>query len=288
MLMRGKAMDKYKIEKNTVQETLIIPLYGRKVCAERYPEMLNDEQAKRIIERIDYDFDEKGRLMETKAGLFGALEVAQRQYDLACEAEEYLKMHPEASVVNMGCGLDSTFTRVDNGKCRGYNLDFPEIIEIRNELLPAGQREENIACDLNDFSWFEKLDFDESKGAIFFAAGVFYYFQTEEVKALFKAMAKHFKGAKLVFDACNKTGAKMMTKTWLKQAGISDVGAYFSISDAKAELSEWSGDFKSVSSKAYMNGYRKIDKRFGAFNRFMSAFGDKFIKMQIVRIDFGK
>ena len=279
-------MEKYKIEKNTVQETLIIPLYGRKVCAERYPEMLNDEEAKRIIERIDYDFDEKGKLMETKAGLFGALEVAQRQYDLGCEVEEYLKEHPEACVVNMGCGLDTTFTRVDNGKCRGYNLDFPEIIEIRNELLPAGEREENFACDLNDFSWFDKLDFDESKGAVFFAAGVFYYFKTEDVKALFQAMAKRFKGGKLVFDACNKTGAKMMTKTWLKEAGIANVGAYFSISDANAELSPWSSDFKSVTSKAYMNGYRKIDKRFGSFNRIMSAFGDKFIKMQIVRIVF--
>ena len=77
----------------------------------------------------------------------------------------------------------------------------------------------------------------------------------------------------------------MMTKTWLKEAGISDVGAYFSISSID-EIKPWSIDFKSVSSKAYMNGYRKIDKRFGAFNRMMSAFGDKFVKMQIVRIDF--
>ena len=34
-----------------------------------------------------------------------------------------------------------------------------------------------------------------------------------------------------------------------------------------------------------MNGYRKIDKRFGTFNKIMSAFGDKIVKMQIVRID---
>lgn len=283
----GINMEKYRIEKNTVQETLIIPLYGRKVCAERYPDMLNDEEAKRIIEHIEYDFDEKGKLMEKQPGLFGALEVAQRQYDLSCEVEDYLKAHPEACVVNMGCGLDTTFTRVDNGKCKGYNLDFPDIIEIRNELLPAGEREENIACDLNDFSWFDKINFDESKGAVFFAAGVFYYFKTDQVKALFSAMAKRFKGGKIVFDACNKTGAKMMTKTWLKEAGIADVGAYFSVGSID-EIKPWSFDFKSVTAKPYMNGYRKIDKRFGTFNRIMSAFGDKFVKMQIVRIDFNE
>ncbi len=275
---------KYKIEKNTVQETLIIPLYGRKVCAERYPELLNDEEAKRIIENIEYDFDEKGKLMEKQPGLFGALEVAQRQYDLAFEVTDYLKTHPEAAVVNLGCGLDNTFTRVDNRQCRGYNVDLPDIIEIRNDLLPAGEREENIAADLNDLSWFDKIEFDESRGAVFFAAGVFYYFKTEQVKALFSAMAKHFKGGKIVFDSCNKIGAKMMTKTWLKEAGISDVGAYFSLSDVN-ELTSWSDDFKSVSAKPYMNGYRKIDKRFGTFNKIMSAFGDKIVKMQIVRID---
>ena len=28
---------KYHIERNTVQETLVIPLYGRKMCSEQYP-----------------------------------------------------------------------------------------------------------------------------------------------------------------------------------------------------------------------------------------------------------
>ena len=51
-------------------------------------------------------------------GLFGALEVAQRQYDLRCEVEAYLKKHPDAAVVNLGCGLDDTFRKCDNGLCR--------------------------------------------------------------------------------------------------------------------------------------------------------------------------
>ena len=47
---------KYKIEKNTVQETLIIPLYARKVCSELYPNLYRDETAVRLIDEIDYDF----------------------------------------------------------------------------------------------------------------------------------------------------------------------------------------------------------------------------------------
>ena len=49
---------KYKIEKNTVQETLIIPLYSRKMCSELYPNLYRDETAVRLLDQIDYDFSE--------------------------------------------------------------------------------------------------------------------------------------------------------------------------------------------------------------------------------------
>ena len=84
---------KYHIEKNTVQETLVIPLFGRLVCSERFPELFSDPEAERICNSLDYDFAEKRKKMESAAGLFGALEVAQRQYDLRCEVERYLKDH---------------------------------------------------------------------------------------------------------------------------------------------------------------------------------------------------
>ncbi len=57
----------------------------------------------------------------------------------------------------------------------------------------------------------------------------------------------------IVFDSCNQRGAKMMTKTWLKEAGISDVGAFFSVED-KAEIEVWSNDFASVTARSYMRG----------------------------------
>ena len=143
---------KFHIEPNTVQETLIIPLFGRLVCSEHYPHLFSDPEAKRICDSLDYDFEGKRKKMESPAGLFGALEVAQRQYDLCYEVKEYLKDHPKASVVNLGCGLDDTFHKADNGLCRAYNIDLPEVIDIRNRLLPAGERETNLAYDLNDFS----------------------------------------------------------------------------------------------------------------------------------------
>lgn len=276
---------KYKIEKNTVQETLIIPLYGRKMCSQLYPSLYRDETALRLMNEIDYDFS----LLEKKSGSlmqrFGFLEAAMRQNDLAFEVRDYLKSHPKAAVVNLGCGLDSTGRNCDNGSCRIYNLDFPDVIAVRNELLPAGEREENIPCNLNDTAWFDKID--ASEGAVFFAAGVFYYFLAEQVRTLVRAMTDAFPGGVLVFDAANKKAVKLMLKTWLKDAEIKDVGAYFAVSDAKSELSAWNSRL-SVSSRGYMLGYNDLrDPSVSGFFRFLSKVGDGMMKMQIVRIGFG-
>ena len=275
---------KYKIEKNTVQETLIIPLYAGKVCTELYPNLYRNETAVRLINEIDYDFSVAEKNSRSLMQRFGALEVAMRQNDLAWEVRDYLKDHPKAAVVNLGCGLDNTGRSCDNGSCKIYNLDFPDVIAVRNELLPADEREKNIPCDLNNTKWFEKID--ASGGAIFFASGVFYYFLTKQVKALVQAMADAFHGDVLVFDAANRAAVKMIAKTWLKSAKIKDVCAYFAVSDAKSELSLWDSRLK-VSSRGYMLGYNDLrDPSVSGFFRFLAKVGDKMMKMQIVKIAF--
>lgn len=274
---------KRHIERNTVQETLVIPLFARKICSERYPSLFSDPEAKRICSLLDYDFASREKKMRGTMGLFGALEVAQRQYDLAWEVRDYLRTHPNAAVVNLGCGLDDTVRKTDNGTRRGYNIDLPDVIAVRDELLPSGEREESIGCDLNDDSWMERID--GSQGAVFFAAGVFYYFKTEDVRRLFSRLARRFPGGVLAFDSCNRRGAKMMTKTWLREAGIRDVDALFSLEDP-ASIQDWSADFSSVTSKSYMRGYRDISGELGFLHRQMLKFCDSAVNMRIVKISF--
>ncbi len=278
-------MKRCHIEKNTVQETLVIPLYGRKVCSERYPDLYRDPEACALMDRIDYDFS---ALAEKSRGVmyqFGFLEVAMRQSDLAWEVRDYLRTHPRAAVVNLGCGLDCTGRQCDNGTCRIYNLDFPDVIALRDELLPAGEREENIPCDLNDTAWFDRID--AGGGAVFFAAGVFYYFLTDQVRTLVTAMEKSFPGGRLVFDAANRRAVGLMLKTWLKIAEIRDVGAYFAVSDAEKELSAWSPTL-GVSSRGYMLGYHDLrTPSVSGFFRLLARMGDGMMKMRIVRLELG-
>ena len=277
---------KYKIEKNTVQETLVIPLYGRKMCSELYPNLYRDETAVRLMKEIDYDFSTLEKKSESMMQRFGFLEAAMRQNDLAFEVRDYLKSHPRAAVVNLGCGLDNTGRNCDNGSCKIYNLDFPGVISVRNELLPAGEREKNIPCDLNDTAWFDEID--ASEGAVFIAAGVFYYFLKEQVRTLVCKMSKAFDGGVLVFDAANKKAVKLMLKTWIKDAEIKEVGAYFSVEDAEREISAWDPALK-VSTRGYMLGYNDLkDPSVSGFFRFLSKVGDVMMKMRIVKIGFGE
>ena len=256
---------KYHIEKNTIQETLVIPLYARALCTRRFPHLFSDPLSVELLEQLDYDLQ-----------TFGAMEAAMRQSDLAWEVRDYLADHPQAAVVNLGCGLDQTGRSCDNGQCRLYNIDLPDVMAVREALLPAGEREKNLTADLNDLSWFDAIDTPLEDGAVFFAAGVFYYFRTEQVQALCAAMAERFPGGRLVFDAAGPTAVKLMLKTWVKQAGIRDVGAYFSVRDAEKELPAWS-DRISVSSRGYMLGHRLLARA-----------ADGPLKLQIVRMAFQK
>lgn len=279
-------MDKYKIEKNTVQETLIIPLYGRRLCSRMFPTLFQDESAAELMESIDYDFSKLDKESNSLMQVFGALEVAMRQSDLAWEVRDYLKSHPKAAVINLGCGLDNTSRTCDNGSCKIYNIDLSNVIELRNRLLPAEARERNLALDLNDLTWMDAIDADPVDSTVLFAAGVFYYFTTKQMQRLIPAMAKRFPGGRLVFDGAGKTAVKLMLKTWVKQAGIKDVGAYFSVKDAKGELERWS-PLLSVSSCGYMQGYRKLaGPGVKPIHRLLATIADGPLHLQIVRMEF--
>ena len=160
------------------------------------------------------------------------------------------------------------------------------MIKLRNHLLPAGEREANLAFDLTDPNWMKAVSFNPAYGAVLFAAGVFYYFTTDQIRQLVKTIAEHFPGGRLVFDAAGKTAVKLMLKTWVKQAGIKDVGAYFSVKDAKGEMECWS-PLLSVSSCGYMQGYQKLEgPGVRSIHRFLAKIADGPLYLQIVRVCF--
>ncbi|MBQ6517359.1 MAG: class I SAM-dependent methyltransferase [Anaerolineaceae bacterium] len=279
-------MEKIKIEKNSVQETLVLPLYGKAWASQNYPDIFKDRDAQKIMNSIDYDFSAMEKAARGVKGKIASLAAATRQAALVWEINDYLKDHPKALVVNLGCGLDTAGHQADNGKCCFANVDFPNVIELREKLLPSTEREKNIPSDLNDHSWFEKIGFIKEDGAVFIASGVFLYFKKDDVKKLFCAMAERFPGARLAFDGQNEAGKNLDLKA-LQTSGI-DISTNFYLNHPEEKLKSWSDKFARVQWKKMSTGYILPDKRFGLLYRLMAPYAGNTGMSQLDVIDFQK
>lgn len=276
-------MEKITIEKGTVQETLVIPLYGRKICNEAFPALYKDVYADELIAKLDYDFSAMEKQSKSVFYKFGALEAAMRQLDIQYEIDDYLKLYPNASIVNMGCGLDQTGRAYLNGKRKVYNVDFPDIIEVREKLTEPVENEINIASDINRLEWTEQVDVQN--GVVLFAAGVMHYFTKVQARVIIASFAEVFKGGRFIFDAVGKFGRDVAMKKTLQKLGTKDVSGYFCVSDLEKDLSDLPTDIR-VSSKNYMGGYYDLKEYdISGFHRFLSIVDDRLMKMKIYRLE---
>ncbi len=114
-------MDKITIEKGSTAESMMLPLYARAFCDRYFPRTFRDPEAAALMGRLDYDFS----AIENAYGPAQMSAFAVKVRILSELVRGYLRLHPGALVANLGCGADLTFGLVDNGSCRGLNIDLP-------------------------------------------------------------------------------------------------------------------------------------------------------------------
>jgi O-methyltransferase involved in polyketide biosynthesis len=116
-------------------------------------------------------------------------------------ARDFLNHHPDAVVVHIGCGLDTRFERVDNGQVEWYDLDLPEVIELRRRFIGnEHERYHLLGCSVLEAAWQKAVKVHSPRPFLFLAETVFVYFTEAQVKALVLTLRDHFPGAELVFD----------------------------------------------------------------------------------------
>jgi len=129
-----------------------------------------------------------------------ASSCANREIDSI--ARDFLRRRGPACVVHLGCGLDARFDRVDDRQVEWYDLDVPEVIALRRELLgDDAPRYHLLAGSAFDQAWFSAVDAAAERAFLFIAEGLFQYFHKQQVKSLLVALRTHFPGAELVVDA---------------------------------------------------------------------------------------
>ncbi len=180
----------------SVPEALLMALYFRARELERPDAMLCDSQAPKLLAQIDYDFSK----FDKESSDQSAAIIRVREFDRMTSA--FLNAHPQAVVVNIGCGLDTRYNRVDDGEVEWYDLDLPDVIDIRRRLLSDTDRCHMLACSALDTEWMDRLSSGAPGRPFFFMAeGVLPYLPEQEVRELVLALHQRFPHAELAFDA---------------------------------------------------------------------------------------
>lgn len=268
-----------KIETNTVMETLVMPLYGRAVCSQRYPQIFQDSSAEEVITKIDYDFSQ---LKYSEATI---MVWAMRRQFMCERAREYLKKHPYATIINLGAGADESFSLVDNGTCHFINLDLPDVIAAREQLIPLREREKNVAMSAFDLRWFDEVETKPEDGLFAISGGVLMYFTAEEIKPLFVEMAKRFPGGGICFDGENQKGVEKSNKV-VRKSGNTDSLVVLAIDDAEAMFKPWSDSFQSVTTFARLPENIRKEKKIPIITKLMLSMAFKMGFMKLIEITF--
>jgi O-methyltransferase involved in polyketide biosynthesis len=183
---------------NGVAETLLIPLYNRAMESQRPDAIMKDEKAVALVKQMSYDFDQVRKIRMFEANKVARI-MLTREMDRY--ARDFLSRHPEAVVVHVGCGLDSRFDRVDNGQVEWYDLDLPDVIELRRKFIgDEAERYHLLGCSVLEDAWLEAVKVHSQHPFLFLAENVFVYFMEAQVKSLVLRLRDHFPGAELVFD----------------------------------------------------------------------------------------
>ncbi|MGE5248672.1 MAG: methyltransferase domain-containing protein [Bacteroidota bacterium] len=183
-------------------ETLLIPLYVRAREADRTDALIRDPQAAAMIKRIDYDFSRIKLQEHDEVGIL----LRTREFDRRARA--FVAAHPDAVVVHLGCGLDGRFERVDDGRVEWYDLDLPEVMQLRRALLDEHcQRHHLLTASVFDSAWRDEVGLYRPRPFLFVAEGLFIYFEEAQVKSLVLDLENRFPGAELVFDALTPLGS---------------------------------------------------------------------------------
>lgn len=193
-----------RVDFTGVKETLLYTLYYRALDQRSKSPVVGDRWAPEVVERIE------GRgLRIAKWGASGRFTPLLRASRLDDWTRQFLAHHSEAIVLHLGCGLDSRAFRIDPPPgVEWFDLDYPEVIELRTRLLPAERDHYRmIAASVTDPDWLTGIPAD--RPVLVVAEGLMMYLTQTELTRLLERLTDHFANGELVFDASGALQAKM-------------------------------------------------------------------------------
>lgn len=191
-----------KVHFTEEKATNLATLYGRALDYRSADPILGDKAADDAVRQIDYDF--------TKIGISRdrAVSVVLRAKPIDDWAAEYLREHPDAIVLHLGCGMDTRFERLAPAPTvHWYDIDYPEVVELREKLYAQAPNRTNIGSSVTDFEWLDQVPSD--RPTLIVAEGLTMYLTPETGTELVRRLAAKFPSGELICDLFNRTAIKI-------------------------------------------------------------------------------
>jgi O-methyltransferase involved in polyketide biosynthesis len=257
--------EKIAIHLGNVQKTLFLPLWGRAFETQKEDPLLVDEAAVEIMQKVDFDFSSTAENMH----VLSQMAWIQRSLYIDRVVKGFLEKHPSATIVNLGCGLDTTFERTDNGRCTWYDLDLPDVIELRRSLIKESERRTTLPTSLFEKDWLTRIQVRDH--ILFIAAGVLYYFEESEVKAFLVRLADTHPASQIIFDASSPKGVEIANRKVITSSGLDEKSFLKWGLKSEKELLLWDPRFCILATHFY---FRKRIRSFTLKNRLLGLFSD--------------
>ena len=184
-------------------ETMLLTLHARAEHTLSARPRFTDWAAVDLVGRIDYDFTSAGRDRLMSDG------VVLRTLTLDPLVAGYLATHRGATVVNVACGLDTRFNRLDDGAATWYELDLPPVIELRRRLLGEGPRHPLIAASATDPAWPRQVRPESAAGDVLvIVEGLTMYLTATETAQMMSVIARGLPGATVLVEVMSPLFAR--------------------------------------------------------------------------------
>lgn len=203
-----------------VEDTLYIPLVARIYVSEKFQKFFYDEKALFLKQYIPKN------LIEKNANEYFHMASVCRQDVIDKMIIKFLEENEQSNVVFLGAGLETSYNRINNKTAKFYQVDLPDVIDIRKRVLGNSENEKLIFGDMFALEWIKEID--TQLPTIIVVSGVYQYFDKDKIVDMIKKMKSIFPKGELVFDATNSKGLEVANK-YVKKTGNVNAQMYFSI-----------------------------------------------------------
>lgn len=265
-----------------IARTLLLPLIGRAFYSNQQKPLIYDIEAIRLFNLFKNDCLS---LLKYCKGFYGVIWIARAHY-FETEIRCFIKKHPEATIINLGAGLDTTFYRVDNGQINWIDIDLPEVIALRKQYLTPNNRVHDIACSiLEKNSWIKQILKIDHTSCLFFAGGLFFYFSEVEVKQILNEIITAFPNATVIFDTIS-TKQLQKTRSRIEKMKIPNANVQWSI-DSINDIKKLLPSNHLIIKHPYFSKI-KLKSNFSLFTKLQMRFNDITNKSGFIKVTCNK